>query len=48
MSNCFRFSTTPTGVMQYAEFLNRSGTIKLKPAAWTDMFIGEAGKLPGR
>ena len=34
-----RFSTTPDGVMQYAEFMHLAGTIKQKPAVWSDMFI---------
>ncbi len=34
-----RFSTTPTGVMQFAEFMHRAGTIKIKPAKWSDMFV---------
>jgi NitT/TauT family transport system substrate-binding protein len=42
-----RFSTTPTGVMDYAEFMNLAGTIKTKPASWKDLFIplvhGKAG-----
>ena len=42
-----RFSTTPTGMMQFAEFLQRAGTIKVKPAKWSDMFVapmaGRAG-----
>lgn len=34
-----RFSTTPDGVMQYAESMHLAGTIKQKPAVWSDMFI---------
>ena len=34
-----RFSTTPNGIMNFAEFLARAGTIKRKPAAWSDMFM---------
>lgn len=34
-----RFSTTPNGVMEFASFLASVGTIKAKPAAWTDMFM---------
>ena len=34
-----RFSTTPTGVMEFATFMARAGSIKSKPAAWTDMFM---------
>jgi NitT/TauT family transport system substrate-binding protein len=34
-----RFSTTPNGVMEFAEFLALAGTIKTKPASWKDLFI---------
>ena len=33
------YGTTPTGTMQYAQFLLHTGTIKVAPAAWTDLFI---------
>ena len=42
-----RFSATPSGVMRYAAFMQAVGSIKAKPAAWTDMFVpalaGRAG-----
>ena len=34
-----RFSATPNGVMNFAEFMQRAGTIKVKPAAWSDLFV---------
>ena len=34
-----RFSTTPTGIMDFAEFMLLAGSIKLKPASWKDLFI---------
>ncbi len=34
-----RFSATPDGVMQFAEFMHLAGSIKVKPAAWRDLFI---------
>ncbi|MDR6874938.1 NitT/TauT family transport system substrate-binding protein [Bosea sp. BE125] len=34
-----KFSTTPDKVMDFAEFMGLAGTIKVKPAKWTDMFI---------
>ncbi len=34
-----QFSTTPTKVMDFADFMHLAGTIKAKPAAWTDLFI---------
>jgi NitT/TauT family transport system substrate-binding protein len=39
------FSATPTGVMQFAEFMHRAGSIKIKPAKWGDMFVPQ---LAGR
>lgn len=42
-----RHSTTPKGIMDFAEFLARSGTIKVKPAAWKDMFITALHDKPG-
>jgi NitT/TauT family transport system substrate-binding protein len=34
-----RFSATPNGVMNFADFMQRAGTIKVKPASWTDLFV---------
>ncbi len=42
-----RFSTTPKGVMDFADFMHRAGTIKVKPASWSDMFVPQVGALPG-
>ncbi|WP_414640226.1 ABC transporter substrate-binding protein [Bordetella sp.] len=36
-----RFSTTPNGVMQYAQFMYRAGAIKTQPRNWTDLFVAE-------
>jgi NitT/TauT family transport system substrate-binding protein len=33
------FSTTPDGVMQYVEFMGRAGTIKSRPAKWSELFV---------
>ena len=41
------FSTTPTGIMKYAEFMRRVGTVNTKPGSWKDFFIPEARRLPG-
>jgi NitT/TauT family transport system substrate-binding protein len=35
------FTTTPLGVMKYAEFMNKVGSIKEKPASWKDLFFPE-------
>jgi len=42
-----RFSTTPHGVMDFAAFMHRAGSIKVKPAAWSEMFVPQVGGLPG-
>ena len=41
------FTTTPTGIMKYATFMNRVGTLSSKPGSWKDLFIPEAHSLPG-
>jgi NitT/TauT family transport system substrate-binding protein len=33
------FSTTPVDIMQYVLFMGKAGTIKAKPAAWSEMFV---------
>ena len=40
-----RFSTTPTKVMDFADFMHLAGTIKVKPESWTELFIPQ---LAGR
>jgi NitT/TauT family transport system substrate-binding protein len=35
------FTTTPQNVMKYAEFMHKVGSIKEKPAAWSDLFFPE-------
>jgi NitT/TauT family transport system substrate-binding protein len=34
-----QFSSTPNGVMTFANFLASIGSMKQKPAAWTDLFV---------
>ena len=34
-----QFSTTPNKVMDFADFLHLAGSIKSKPASWTELFI---------
>ncbi|MBI3524373.1 MAG: ABC transporter substrate-binding protein [Betaproteobacteria bacterium] len=41
------FSTTPKGIQKYSDFMYRTGTIKVKPASWKDMFLPNNDKLPG-
>jgi NitT/TauT family transport system substrate-binding protein len=40
-----KFSATPNGVMTFANFLASIGSLKQKPAAWTDLFVPQ---LQGR
>ena len=42
-----RFSTVPNGVMAFADFLARAGSIKTKPASWKDMFLAILHDRPG-
>ncbi len=41
------FTTTPQNIMVYAEFMNKVGSIKEKPAKWSDMFFPEIHGKPG-
>jgi NitT/TauT family transport system substrate-binding protein len=41
------YTLTPEKTGKFAEFLNRVGVIKNKPASWKDMFFAEAHSLPG-
>ena len=42
-----KFDTTPHGVMAYATFMKRVGSIKQAPAAWGDMFMPLLKDRPG-
>jgi NitT/TauT family transport system substrate-binding protein len=42
-----RFSSTPKGVMTFANFLASIGSLKQKPAAWTDLFVPQLHSRPG-
>jgi NitT/TauT family transport system substrate-binding protein len=42
-----RFSSTPNGVMRYAEFMHRAGTIRTLPRKWTDLFVSELADRHG-
>jgi NitT/TauT family transport system substrate-binding protein len=41
------FTTTPQNSMKYALFMERTGSIKEKPASWKDMFFQEIHDQPG-
>ncbi len=42
-----RFTTTPEGVMKFAEFMHSIGSLKNQPAAWTELFFPEIHGVPG-
>lgn len=42
-----QFSATPNKVMDFADFMHLAGSIKVKPAAWTDLFIPELHSRKG-
>ena len=41
------FTTTPKNSMKYADFMQRSGQVKIKPASWKDMYFPNVHNLPG-
>jgi NitT/TauT family transport system substrate-binding protein len=42
-----QFTVTPQNVMKQAEFMFKTGSIKMKPASWKDLFFPEAQGLSG-
>jgi sulfonate transport system substrate-binding protein len=42
-----KFTTAPTNVMTFAEFMFKQGLIKTRPGAWQDMFFPEVHDAPG-
>ena len=41
------YTTTPQNVMKYADFMFKTGAIKVKPESWKDLFFPSAQSLPG-
>ena len=41
------YTTTPENVMKYVDFMARTGTIKVKPDSWKDLFFPNVHGLPG-
>lgn len=41
------YTTTPSGVMKFAEFMHRTGQIPQKPSSWKEIFFDIAHTLPG-
>jgi len=42
-----RFTTTPVNTMKLVDFMHRTGSIKVKPASWKDLFFPNVHGLPG-
>jgi NitT/TauT family transport system substrate-binding protein len=41
------FTTTPQNVMKYVDFMIKTGSIKVKPDSWKDLFFPNIQGLPG-
>ncbi|MEP6941489.1 MAG: ABC transporter substrate-binding protein [Betaproteobacteria bacterium] len=41
------YTTTPQNIMKYVDFMFKTGTIKIKPDSWKDLFFPNAQTLPG-
>ena len=41
------FDLVPKGLMKVTDFMHQTGTIKVKPASWKDLFFDNAHSLPG-
>ncbi len=41
------WTAVPKKIMAYAEFMNRTGTLPVKPGNWQDVFFDEIHKRPG-
>jgi len=41
------YTTTPQNVMKYADFMARTGAIKVKPDSWKDLFFPNVHGVPG-
>jgi NitT/TauT family transport system substrate-binding protein len=42
-----RYTTTPENVMKYVNFMLKTGSIKVKPDSWKDLFFPNAHNLQG-
>lgn len=42
-----RFAIAPVGMMKFASFMHRVGTLKTEPASWKDLFFPEIHDQPG-
>ena len=41
------FTTTPQNVMKYVDFMLKTGSVKVKPDTWKDLFFPNVHALPG-
>ena len=41
------YTTTPQNVMKYADFMAKTGAIKVKPDSWKDLFFPNVHGMPG-
>lgn len=41
------FTTTPKNIIKYADFMHKTGAIKVKPASWKNLFFPVAHSLSG-
>src|SRR5437660_3825045 len=41
------YTTTPQNMMKFAEFMQKTGAIKVKPESWRDFFFPDVHALPG-
>ncbi|TMG84376.1 MAG: ABC transporter substrate-binding protein [Betaproteobacteria bacterium] len=41
------FTTTPQNVMKYVDFMLKTGSVKVKPDSWKDLFFPNVHALPG-
>jgi len=41
------YTLTPRSMVKYADFMHQTGSIKVKPESWKDMFFPEVYELPG-
>ena len=41
------FTVTPEGIMKYADFMHRVGSIKRQPEGWKELFFPEVQDRPG-
>jgi NitT/TauT family transport system substrate-binding protein len=42
-----QFSTTPQGITTFANFMYQTGSIKVKPSSWKELFVPELQQAPG-